>query len=715
MKKVALLFTSLMSVGLLANCTPDECKVTFDTGEGGCVIAPQVVKYEKFATEPEGDITRESTAQYDYTFIEWQLDGEKYEFNTPVTRDITLVAKWKETLRKYTVYFLHGGMEPIDPQTVEYGKCATDPGTPTHRDSPFHEYTFNEWQLNGTKYNFDTPVTQDIVLKADWNCTKTKYFVSFLTDGGTTINPLEVEYGAVINKPADPEKQDYKYKYKFQGWHKILDDGRMDENEFNFNTPIQGDTFLKATYTIDETLTYHVSADDTERLKFTTMDGWAVSYVEVQAGSEFQFKMKAVNSSSSNDIRYSVPDSIDLKIRNRSFIGKGYTIDYDDEFRSSATVTIKTGVIDGDVTITGEVNISSYYTVKGNAFGCSFNAEPYVEQGQNSIIQFVQNGVLPCPSKNEILIKVDATPGSTWVPLSTREDLCEYNETTHELLIKASSVPVWSSFEFLAYSSGQTCFEALPWNFIREIAYTFIPYTGESPQYFKVGDTKNICLKENGHAQSFTHQVRIIGINCDLLSDGTRNAPLTLEFVNLITNGDGRPTLIKRNPNNYNCSFEDGPLNVSLTNRGDPSSIASRIPDDLYGNLSVVQKRVGIGKSYSTDVPYSTRLFPLAVDEISRVPKEQYYHPPSGEGGRYEYYSWDDDLNRRTKYPATVSSAANNLHEDCEQRYWLRSPTKGEDELAFSITDINESGWDPGDLIVSFASDQCAVAPAFCI
>lgn len=31
-----------------------------------------------------------------YVFVEWQLDGKKYDFSTVVTKDITLVAKWKK-------------------------------------------------------------------------------------------------------------------------------------------------------------------------------------------------------------------------------------------------------------------------------------------------------------------------------------------------------------------------------------------------------------------------------------------------------------------------------------------------------------------------------------------------------------------------------------------------------------------------------------------
>ena len=39
----------------------------------------------------------------DYEFVEWQLNGSKYDFNKAVTGDITLTAKWNEKSHTYTV------------------------------------------------------------------------------------------------------------------------------------------------------------------------------------------------------------------------------------------------------------------------------------------------------------------------------------------------------------------------------------------------------------------------------------------------------------------------------------------------------------------------------------------------------------------------------------------------------------------------------------
>lgn len=64
--------------------------ITFDAS-GGTPIDSIVVKEEEQVPEPTAP-TRDG-----YTFVEWQLNGEKYDFSTPVTEEITLTAIWKET------------------------------------------------------------------------------------------------------------------------------------------------------------------------------------------------------------------------------------------------------------------------------------------------------------------------------------------------------------------------------------------------------------------------------------------------------------------------------------------------------------------------------------------------------------------------------------------------------------------------------------------
>lgn len=77
------------------------------------------------------------------------------------TTDTTLYAQWQAA--SHTVTFDTNGGTAIAPQTVDDKGKAKEPTAPT-RDS----WTFAGWYLNGVKYDFTTPVTQDITLKAGW-------------------------------------------------------------------------------------------------------------------------------------------------------------------------------------------------------------------------------------------------------------------------------------------------------------------------------------------------------------------------------------------------------------------------------------------------------------------------------------------------------------------------------------------------------------------
>ena len=76
--------------------TTDEKEVytiTFDT-QGGSEINNIKVEEGKKIKMPE-DPTRDG-----YEFVEWQLDGTKFDSNSKINKDITLVAVWKEVAKQ---------------------------------------------------------------------------------------------------------------------------------------------------------------------------------------------------------------------------------------------------------------------------------------------------------------------------------------------------------------------------------------------------------------------------------------------------------------------------------------------------------------------------------------------------------------------------------------------------------------------------------------
>lgn len=72
----------------------DKIEVKFDT-QGGNNISSQFV-------EKNGKVIKPSTPIRDgFTFIEWTLDGKVFNFDTKITKSITLVASWKKMEDKY--------------------------------------------------------------------------------------------------------------------------------------------------------------------------------------------------------------------------------------------------------------------------------------------------------------------------------------------------------------------------------------------------------------------------------------------------------------------------------------------------------------------------------------------------------------------------------------------------------------------------------------
>ena len=86
---------------------------------------------------------------------------------------VIFVAQWK--IKTYTVKFVSFD-SVVATQEVEHGKTATRIKNPEVND-----YVFKGWYLNGQLYDFNTPVTSDITLVAQW-VTKT----SNSSGGGTT-------------------------------------------------------------------------------------------------------------------------------------------------------------------------------------------------------------------------------------------------------------------------------------------------------------------------------------------------------------------------------------------------------------------------------------------------------------------------------------------------------------------------------------------------
>ncbi len=128
-----------------------------------------------------------------YTFAFWYLGEDEqnataYDFNTPVTENITLTAKWN--INKYTVTFNTDGGTPVPPaQEVEYGLTATEPAAPKKTG-----YTFDGWYLGDEKYDFSAAVEQNITLTAKWEAKKANVHLMIFKSGDLSTPIVNVPY-----------------------------------------------------------------------------------------------------------------------------------------------------------------------------------------------------------------------------------------------------------------------------------------------------------------------------------------------------------------------------------------------------------------------------------------------------------------------------------------------------------------------------------------
>ena len=170
--------------------------VDFNTNGGSEVVDITVIvpEGETATAEKPADPTREG-----YRFDGWYLNGVAYDFATPVTADITLSAKW---VKQVTVSFAVDGMEA---QSFDIGGTASKPQDPTKDQA-----IFGGWYLNGVKYDFNTPVTADITLSANWladtnrnGIADASETIKVIVNGNGTVNGNSASFDILYDSTVD--------------------------------------------------------------------------------------------------------------------------------------------------------------------------------------------------------------------------------------------------------------------------------------------------------------------------------------------------------------------------------------------------------------------------------------------------------------------------------------------------------------------------------
>lgn len=134
-----------------------------------------------------------------------------------------------------TVTFDSQGGSAVAPVTVEQGSKIAKPTDPTKEGVLFVGW-FKE-QAGTTAWNFDTDVVdRNITLYAKW--TTESFTVTFNTNGGSAIAPVQVASGGTVTKPTDPTKEGF----TLESWS---NDAALTA-VYNFSTPVTADLTLYA-------------------------------------------------------------------------------------------------------------------------------------------------------------------------------------------------------------------------------------------------------------------------------------------------------------------------------------------------------------------------------------------------------------------------------------------------------------------------------------
>lgn len=135
----------------------NSCLVSFNSNGGTKIYDINVKINNTLAALP-------TPSKSGYEFQGWYLGDTLFDVSKPITKNITLIAKWnKAIITTYKVSFDTLGGEKIDDIIVEAGAIITEVPNPTK-----NTYLFKSWQYQNKEFEFNTPINSNIILVAKY-------------------------------------------------------------------------------------------------------------------------------------------------------------------------------------------------------------------------------------------------------------------------------------------------------------------------------------------------------------------------------------------------------------------------------------------------------------------------------------------------------------------------------------------------------------------
>ena len=192
---------------------------------------------------------------------------------------------------------------------IDNGVKLTAPAAPTKEG-----YRFGGWYYDNNggkaKWDFDTDtVTRAMTLTAKWVRT---YTVTFETSGGSAVDPVTVDAGSTVTKPADPTKSGY----TFGGWYK---DSTL-QTPWDFaNGTVTADTTLYAKWTANPPAPSYDDSDPTYAVSTPAAENGSVTVSprNASAGSTVTITVKPDSGYVLETISVTDRNGNDLKLTDR--------------------------------------------------------------------------------------------------------------------------------------------------------------------------------------------------------------------------------------------------------------------------------------------------------------------------------------------------------------------------------------------------------------
>lgn len=212
--------------------------VNFNT-DGGNSVSNQIINKDGTITKPQ-DPVRDG-----YKFLGWYSNNVLFDFSTPVTTNLELVAKWE--------------------------KAKDNSTTATTTTTKKNDTTSSTTKKTTTKKN-DTTNTTTTKKTTTTTTEAKKYTVKFDSNGGSKVSSKEVTSGSKVSKPSNPTRTGY----KFGGW-------TLNNKAYDFNSKVTSNITLVAKWTA-KTYTVKVSSVDEyspARILSVYEDGSKISFKQI--------------------------------------------------------------------------------------------------------------------------------------------------------------------------------------------------------------------------------------------------------------------------------------------------------------------------------------------------------------------------------------------------------------------------------------------------